>query len=114
MKIQVTKIRDWFAPSLDLRTAWDIVTREYCLPLTRVNVCPRNCDLCKPHLEKMFDLSAARSPAALLTYLARRERALAADQARDHEAPDLHIDVSDIVLSRGKEGNPFEEFLSTL
>ena len=108
MRIQVTTIRNWFNPEIDLREAWDVVTREYCIPLTRVSACPRNCELCKERLEKMFDLSQARKPAALLTYLARRERGFAIDAARDHEAPEPHVhEVSDA-------GNPFSAFADQL
>ncbi len=108
MRIQVTSIRNWFDPDMDLREAWGIVSREYCIPLNRVNACPKNCGLCKERLEKMFDLSQARKPAALLTYLARRERAYAIDAARDHEAPEPHVDVvSDVE-------NPFTAFADQL
>ena len=111
MRIQITKVRDWFAPKMDLRSAWEIVTREYCLPLTRADACSRKCKLCKSHLEKAFDLSEARNPAALLTYSARLERALVIEETRTHEAPDLHIETSGIGMPNDGEENPFAEFL---
>ena len=114
MKIEVTKIRDWFSPKMDLREAWQVVTREYCLPLSRVDACPGDCLLCRERLAAVFDLSQARKPAALLTYRARRERAIAVDEAGGHEAPDPHTNLSDDERCRGGEGGPFAVFLKTL
>ena len=104
MKIEITKIRDWIQPDMDLRSAWNIVTREYCQPLTREGACPQECALCRERLKAMFNLSAARNPGALLTYLARRQRGIALEQARSHTAPDGFSDA----------GNPFAAILEEL
>jgi hypothetical protein len=109
MKIDIKKLRDWFPQrrkDLDLREAWEVITTNYCAPLTREGVCPEECEKCKLRLANMLALSEARKPAALLTFKAREEAAFAKEEARTPtERPD--VDVYDAV-------NPFDKILESL
>ena len=110
MKIDITRIEKLVGSQMDAGGALNIVTREYCLPLTQCSVCTEDCGLCRERLEAMFDLSGARVPGALLTYQARLGRALAIEAAHAHEAPDLHVEFTGLADIE----DPFVSFLSKL
>lgn len=110
-KIQITDLEK-LVPHLmdyitDKKEAWDIITKNYCVPLYYRNMCPMKCSECQVHLQEMVSLEDASNWAALLHWKARNERGKMMDQSitEKEEATELPVEVSGA-------GNIFASFMN--
>ena len=79
--------------------AVDIIGKNYCEPLSMVNLCPEVCQECAAHLDNITKAIDQENWYGHLVWHARDERALVKDLHAAHEA----IEVSDA-------GNIFADF----
>ena len=83
--------------------AADIIGKNYCEPLSMVNLCPEVCQECAAHLDHMTKAINPENWYGDLVWHARDERAIVKDLHAAHEA----IEVSDA-------GNIFADFADRL
>lgn len=69
----------------DVLGAVKIIGNNYCTQLVSMDLCTRICENCSEHLYKMTRLEKANDWRALLTWLAKNERAIAKDQEHHTE-----------------------------
>ena len=85
-----------------------IISRNYCDPLKLQGICPQECEHCELHLTKMLQLSEARNPEALLTWLARDEKAAMIEEFQEARRPKTPVHDEDFRYGVSDIGNLLE------